>query len=184
MMIPSKLVRFLILTPFLLGGCVWIEDVSDLRSFVAQEQQKKIIKVEPLPEFKPYHSFVYEGASMRTPFKPLVSIAAFDTGSGVVAAAEGDNGIKPDLDREKTYLETFSLDNLSMVGSINMSADGSRWALIKDKKGEVHRISVGDYMGLDYGEVVAVSSDNVELIEIVTNGRGGWMRRPRSVVMD
>jgi len=32
--------------------------------------------------------------------------------------------------------------------------------------------------------VVAVNSDNVELIEIVTNGRGGWMRRPRSVVMD
>ncbi|WP_428035760.1 pilus assembly protein PilP [Amphritea sp.] len=182
MMIPSKLVRFLILVPFFLGGCVWIEDVSDLRSFVAQEKQKETKKVEPLPEFKPYHSFVYEGASMRSPFKPLVSVAAFDTEEGV--AAESDNGIKPDLDREKTYLETFSLDNLSMVGSINMSADGSRWALIKDKKGEVHRVSVGDYMGLDYGKVVAVSSDNVELIEIVTNGRGGWMRRPRSVVMD
>lgn len=182
MMIPSKLLRFLILVPFLLGGCVWIEDVTDLRSFVAQEKQKKVVKVPPLPEFKPYHSFVYEGASMRSPFKPLVSIAVLDTGDGV--ATQGDNGIKPDVDREKTYLETFSLDNLSMVGSIKMSADGSRWALIRDTKGEVHQVSVGDYMGLDYGKVVAVNSDNVELIEIVTNGRGGWMRRPRSVVMD
>ncbi|MDO6563038.1 pilus assembly protein PilP [Amphritea sp. 1_MG-2023] len=182
MMIPSKVLRFLILVPIFLGGCVWIEDVSDLRSFVAQEKQKKVAKVEPLPEFKPYHSFVYEGASMRSPFKPLISIITIDTEEGATAGA--DSGIKPDIDRERTYLETFSLDNLSMVGSINMSANGSRWALIKDKKGEVHRISVGDYMGLDYGKVVAVNSDNVELIEIVTNGRGGWMRRPRSVVMD
>lgn len=182
-MIPSNVLRFLILVPFFLGGCVWIEDISDLRSFVAQEKQKKVVKVEPLPEFKAYHSFVYEGASMRSPFKPLISIITVDTeeGSGTDG---GDSGIKPDIDRERSYLETFSLDNLAMVGSINMSANGSRWALIKDKKGEVHRVSVGDYMGLDYGKVVAVNSDNVELIEIVTNGRGGWMRRPRSVVMD
>ncbi|RTE67245.1 pilus assembly protein PilP [Amphritea opalescens] len=182
MMIPSKFLRVLILAPLFLGGCVWIEDVSDLRSFIAQEKQKKVIKVEPLPEFTAYHSFVYEGASMRSPFKPLVSIITVDTEEGV--ADEGNTGIKPDLDRERSYLETFSLDNLAMVGSINMSATGSRWALIKDKQGEVHRVSVGDYMGLDYGKVVAVNSDNVELVEIVTNGRGGWMRRPRSVVMD
>lgn len=182
MMIQSKVWRFLIIMPFLLGGCVWIDDVSDLRSFVAQEKQKKTVGVKPLPEFKPYHSFVYEGASMRSPFKPLVAIVAFE------GDAEAENtsgkGIKPDVDREKEYLETFSLDNLAMVGSINMNGDNSRWALIRDKKGEVHRVSAGDYMGLDYGKVVAINSDNVELLEIVTNGRGGWMKRPRSVVMD
>ncbi|MBQ0784562.1 MAG: pilus assembly protein PilP [Amphritea sp.] len=182
MMIQSKLLRFLILIPFLLGGCVWIEDVSDLRSFVAQEKQKKTIRVKPLPEFKSYHSFVYEGASMRSPFKPLVSIITFENNEE--AEATGNNGIAPDVDREKEYLETFSLDNLVMVGSINMNGDDSRWALIRDKKGEVHRVSAGDYMGLDYGKVIAVNSDNVELLEIVTNGRGGWMKRPRSVVMD
>ncbi|WP_290697780.1 pilus assembly protein PilP [Amphritea sp.] len=182
MMIQSKLLRFLILVPFLLGGCVWIEDVSDLRSFVAQEKQKKTIRVEPLPEFESYHSFVYEGASMRSPFKPLVSIINFENDEE--ASVTGNSGLTPDVDREKAYLETFSLDNLAMVGSINMNGDDSRWALIKDKKGEVHRVSVGDYMGLDYGKVIAVNSDNVELLEIVTNGRGGWMKRPRSVVMD
>ena len=182
MMIQSKFLRFLILTPLLLGGCVWIEDVSDLRSFVEQEKQKKTIRVEPLPEFKAYHSFVYEGASMRSPFKPLISIVTFE--SDEETGAVGNNGLTPDVDREKAYLETFSLDNLAMVGSINMNGDASRWALVKDEKGEVHRVSVGDYMGLDYGKVVAVNSDNVELLEIVTNGRGGWMKRPRSVVMD
>lgn len=181
-MIPSKLLRLLILAPLLLGGCVWIEDVSDLRSFVAQEKQKKVVKVEPLPEFKAYHSFVYEGASMRSPFKPLIAIITADIKTGVTDV--GNSSLKPDVDREQSYLETFSLDNLAMVGSINMNANDTRWALIKDKKGEVHRVTVGDYMGLDNGKVVAVNSDNVELIEIVTNGRGGWMRRPRSVVMD
>lgn len=178
-MIQNKLLRFLILVPFLLGGCVWIEDVTDLRSFIAQEKQKKKVQIEPLPEFKPYHSFVYEGASMRSPFKPLAAIISYDSDEEAV-----NTGVIPDVEREKEYLETFSLDNLAMVGSINMNGDGSRWALVKDEKGEVHRVSVGDYMGLDYGKVVAVNSDNVELLEIVTNGRGGWMKRPRSVVMD
>lgn len=181
MMIRNKILHFLILIPLSLSGCVWIDDVSDLRSFVAQEKQKKTVRIDPLPEFKPYHSFVYEGASLRSPFKPLVAIVLYDdTGTGGI----GESGVKPDKEREKTYLETFPLDNLAMVGSINMNTNGVRWALIRDKKGEVHRVSAGDYMGLDYGKVIAVNSDNVELLEIVTNGRGGWMKRPRSVVMD
>ncbi len=167
-----------VLLPVLMSGCVWIEDTADLRSFVAQEKQKKTVRVEPLPEFKPYHSFIYEGASMRNPFKPLVALINPDKIPGGDVA-----GKKPDIDREKEYLETFSLDNLKMVGSINKSSD-TRWALIRDGKGEIHRVTIGDYMGFDYGKVVAVNGDSVDLIEIISNGRGGWMKRPRSVVMD
>ena len=181
MMILNRKILLILLPALLMGGCVWIEDTSDLRNFVAKEKQKKSSRVEPLPEFKPYHSFVYEGASMRSPFRPLVALVVLDESQDDAA---NNNGIKPDTDRDKSYLETFSLDNLKMVGTINISADGARWALIKDSNGEVHRVKVGDYMGFDFGEVVAISGDNVELLEIVSNGRGGWMKRPRSVVMD
>ena len=161
-----------------MSGCVWIEDTADLRSFVAQEKQKRTARVEPLPEFKPYHSFIYEGASMRNPFKPLVALISSDQ-----IPDDGSAGEQPNIDREKEYLETFSLDNLKMVGSINKSSD-ARWALIRDAKGEIHRVTIGDYMGSDFGKIVAVNGDSVDLVEIISNGRGGWMKRPRSVVMD
>lgn len=172
--------RVLVLTllSLLASGCVWIEDTNDLRSFVAQEKQKKTVRVEPLPEFKPYHSFIYEGASMRNPFKPLVALINPESIPDVDVA-----GQQPDIDREKEYLETFSLDNLKMVGSINKTSD-ARWALIRDGKGEIHRVTIGDYMGFDFGRVVAVNGDSVDLVETISNGRGGWMKRPRSVVMD
>jgi len=39
-------------------------------------------------------------------------------------------------------------------------------------------------MGLDFGEIVALDERKIELLEIVTNGRGGWMKRPRSLALD
>lgn len=184
MMILNNRFRLSVLIALILGGtgCVWIEDTEDLHRFVSQEKQKKSVKVKPLPEFKPYHSFVYEGASLRSPFKPLVAlIEVIDDGDN---QSGSDNGIKPDQQRAKAYLEGFALDSLKMVGTIGVKHSSGMWALIRDGQGEVHRVSVGDFMGLDFGEVVAVKSGRLEILEIVSNGRGGWMKRPRSVVMD
>lgn len=171
---------FIIALTFMMTACVWVEDPDDLRQFVQQVRQAKAPPIKPLPEFKPYHSFVYEGASLRDPFQSLVQIN--DTSHESKDVAIVDNGLRPDSDRPKSYLEEFSLDSLKMVGTIGMS--NKRWALIKDNEGEVHRVSNGDYMGLDYGQVMTVSNGFIELKEIVPNGRGGWMTRQRSIVMD
>lgn len=167
-----------ILLTFVITACVWVDDPDDLRQFVQKQRLTVAPPIEPLPEFKPYHSFVYEGGSLRDPFQRLVQLSnakneVFD---------DVDNGLLPDSQRPKTYLEEFSLDSLRMVGTIGISQ--KRWALIKDNKGEVHRVTIGDYMGLDFGQVTTVSNGFVELNEIVPNGRGGWMIRQRSIVMD
>ncbi len=170
-----------ILLVFVVTACVWVEDPDDLRHFVQQQRQAAAPPIEPLPEFKPYHSFVYEGASLRDPFQSLVQLSDGNTAEDPIFN-NADNSLLPDSERPKSYLEEFSLDLLSMVGTIGMSQ--RRWALIKDNKGEVHRVTVGDYMGLDFGQVMTVSNGFVELKEIVPNGRGGWMTRQRSIVMD
>ncbi|WP_432471740.1 pilus assembly protein PilP [Amphritea sp. HPY] len=184
MMILNSRFRWSVLLALIISssGCVWIDDAEDLRRFVSQEKQKKSVKVKPLPEFKPYHSFVYEGASLRSPFKPLVAL--IELVDDDTSQSGTDNGIKPDQQRAKAYLEGFALDNLKMVGTIGVKSGSGLWALIRDGQGEVHRVSVGDFMGLDFGEVVTVKNGRVEIVEIVSNGRGGWMKRPRSVVMD
>ena len=50
-----------------------------------------------------------------------------------------------------------------------------------DQNGEIHRVAEGDYMGLDFGRVVAVSEQDISVVEIISDGRGGWMQRPRKI---
>ncbi|WP_084403992.1 pilus assembly protein PilP [Marinobacterium litorale] len=161
----------------LLGGCIWVEDTTDLRQFVSRTLAKPGGKIEPLPEFKPYESFVYEGSSLRDPFQPLVPASEADQ------VAQPDSGIQPDTERPKDYLEQFALDQLKMVGTITPLGQPGLLALVRDNKGEIHRITAGDHMGLDYGEVVEVTDRAVKVIEIVSNGRGGWMKRPRNLAL-
>lgn len=163
-----------------LGGCVWVEDVSDLELFVQQARAKPRGAIEPLPEFKPYHSFVYEGSSLRDPFKPLAALAAQSGGDSLAAPADT---IKPDLQRQRGALEAFALDRLQMVGTIRAGANRPLRALVKDELGQVHMVSKGHFMGLDHGRVVAIKEDRLELVEIISNGRGGWMKRPRNLML-
>lgn len=183
MMMPIKRLKVVLvmLLSFSMTACVWVEDPDDLRRFVQDVRQRPAPPVQPLPEFKPYHSFVYEGASLRDPFQALVQLTETG-GPKEEVAATVENSLQPDSDRPKAYLEEFALDTLRMVGTIGMQ--NKRWALVQDSKGEVHRVTQGDYMGLDFGQIVTVSSGFIELKEIVPNGRGGWMTRQRSLVME
>ena len=68
-----------------------------------------------------------------------------------------------------------------MVGTIGKAKDNFFWALVLDNNNEIHRVTVGDYLGLDFGRVVAVSDEHLDMLEIISNGRGGWMHRPRTL---
>ncbi len=158
------------------SGCIWVDDTADLRTYVQQTQAKPPGKIKPLPEFKSYEAFIYQGASLRDPFQPLIEL--------VVEEDQGPvSDLKPDTERVKTYLESFPIDGLNMVGTITSLDGGELWALLKDPKGEIHRVSNGDYLGLDYGQVQEVSELGLELVEIIENGRGGWMKRPRVIAL-
>ncbi|WP_415906418.1 pilus assembly protein PilP [Neptuniibacter sp. QD72_48] len=172
----------LFLVGFLLSGCVnWVADTADLKSFVSKTNKLKGGSIEALPEVKPYSSFVYEGASMREPFRAIVPVVATEE----LGASENQlSDLQPDNDREKDYLENFSIDKLNMVGTINQRDDGRLWALIEDTNSEIHRVTVGDYMGLNHGEIVSLDERQINLLEIIKNGRGGWMKRTRSLALN
>lgn len=160
----------------LASGCIWVEDTADLRTYVQQTQARPPGKIKPLPEFKSYEAFIYQGASLRDPFQPLVELVVEEDLGPV-------SDLKPDTERAKSYLESFPIDGLNMVGTITSLDGGNLWALLKDPKGEIHRVSNGDYLGLDYGQVQEVSELGLELVEIIENGRGGWMKRPRVIAL-
>ncbi|RBP29160.1 type IV pilus assembly protein PilP [Marinobacter pelagius] len=158
----------------LLTACTQESGFSDLDQFMAETRAKPRGHVEPLPEFKAYEAFTYSAADRRAPFEPPVDVQL------TMVDDQPASDVEPNLDRPREVLENFDLKELSMVGTLR-GAEGNLFALIRDNTGGIHRVTTGNYMGENYGRIVGVSESRVELIEIVPNGSGGWVERPRSL---
>ena len=72
-------------------------------------------------------------------------------------------------------LERFSLDSLSMVGVL--SRDNENWALILAPDGRTYQVNVGSYIGQNLGKVVSITNDQVNIIEMISDGES-WTKRP------
>lgn len=160
----------------MLSGCSGSADTSDLRRFVEETQNRPRGRIEPIPVFKPYEFFSYSAAGLRSPF----DLPVVDESSLVVPVTDN---VRPDNDRPREYLEQFPLGALSMVGTLQ-GKDGVLWVLIRDGNGSVVRVREGYYMGQNHGRIVDVSEQRINLIEIVPNGQGGWLERPRTKALD
>lgn len=58
------------------------------------------------------------------------------------------------------------------------------WALIKVTDGTIHRVHVGNYLGQNYGKIIRIQGDKVELLEIVPDtAPGTWRERPNSIAI-
>ena len=152
-----------------LSGCT--RGTSDLRDWIAQEKAKKGGPITPLPVIKTFETFKYDDQNKRDPFSP----------SPTELEPANTAGPRPDANRSREPLETFALDSLKMVGTVGAGAGTE--VLIKDPGGVIHRIHRGEYMGQNYGHVIAISDDHVDLVELVSNGNGGWMERPASIAL-
>lgn len=156
-----------------LGGCGRGDDLTDLKRWIAEVQARPRPPIEPLPEFRPYESFSYSAANLRSPFEPPVEVKPLLAGSS-------GKDVKPDPHRVREYLEEYSFDVLRMVGTITRD-DGILWALVNDGQGGIHRVKIGNYLGRNHGRIIEVSETAVNVIEIVPDGKGGWVERPRSL---
>jgi type IV pilus assembly protein PilP len=156
----------------LLGGCGMGDPYADIQKFMDEVDAKPKGAIEPLPEFLPYQAFAYGASDLRSPFDPPVEVKPVDP-------TRKSPDVKPNFDRVKQFLEQFNMSQLTMVGTL---AQGSRmYALMRDARGGVHRVQPGDYMGTDHGRIVAVAEDSIEMLEIVSDGAGGWVERERTV---
>lgn len=151
----------------LLGGCG--KGLDDLEAWVSEVKARKPAPIEPIPQMKQYEAFAYDAGGRRDPFASLEP-----------ARAEG-SGPRPDLNRNKEPLEEFPLDALRMVGTID--SKGKVFVLIKAPDNVVHRVTVKNHMGQNYGEIVGISEAEVSLMELVPDGFGGWVQRPASLAL-
>lgn len=169
--------RVLLLSMFFLQACGVSNNTNDLQQFVDDVLSQPRGFVEPLPVFEPYEAFSYSATGLRSPFDLPVALEE------VIERTEPISDLKPDFNRSKEQLEQFSLGSLSMVGTIKRE-NNALWALISAPEGGVHKVREGFYMGQNHGRIVRVGTQRVDLIEIVPNGVGGWIERPRTLVLE
>ncbi|MGH8276612.1 MAG: pilus assembly protein PilP, partial [Steroidobacteraceae bacterium] len=107
---------------------------DELARFIEDTKKEPGGRVEPLPEIRPYETFIYADSEMRSPFMPSPP-----------GAGAGGGGVRPDQKRNREFLEQFSLDTLKMVGTLRLG--GAMFGLVQTKDGLVHRVSVGEHLG-------------------------------------
>jgi type IV pilus assembly protein PilP len=141
---------------------------SDLQKWIAETKKKPGGRIQALPEVKPYESFVYSAGNLRSPFQPV--------GPSV---GGGQAGLRPSSQRNREFLEGFSLDTLKMVGTFKVG--GRFYGLVQSKDGLVHKIQPGNYLGQNDGKVTEISGSKISLVEIIPDGLGGYIERPASL---
>ena len=150
-----------------LAGCSGRD--ADLNSFIEATRKEPGGRVEPLPEIKPYDSYVYSSGAMRSPFVP----------GGSRGAA---NGPRPEIQRNREFLEQFSLDTLKMVGTLKLN--GQDYGLVQVADGRVQRVLVGNHLGQNDGHITEIAPNKISLTELVPDGLGGYIERPAALALN
>lgn len=160
----------------LLTGC-GNDDFSDINQYISKVKVHPKGTIKPIPDIKEIESFTFNPKGLRDPFKPLAQPEQLDN----IADQPTGGGIKPDLSRRKEELEAFPLDVLKMVGTVEVKK--KLWGLIKADDGTIHRVQAGNYMGKNYGKILHITVDKIELMEIVPDKPGVWRELQSSLVL-
>lgn len=160
----------ILLTLLFLAGCGG-EEFQDLRDFVKNAGADMRGKVEPPPDVKPYEPFTYNNdTNLPDPFKPRKQN---------VRNAKGAGQNQPNLDRPKEELEDFPLESLKMVGYLYQKGVGH--AVIRSAEGRIYHVKAGNYIGLNFGQIISVTETEVKIKEMVQDSVGDWSERESSL---
>lgn len=165
---------FVMILACLVSSCSFKQEHKDLHEFMAETRKRPSGEIPSLPAFVPYQPFTYAATTLRSPFERPVPIDE--------SALKGGRTVMPDLTRAPEFLEGFNITSLKMVGSV--SRGNKIWALVDTSDGSVVRATAGNYMGKNHGKIVSVSSSQIEVMEIVSNGAGGWVENPRIIKLE
>jgi len=151
----------------LLSGC--FDDTSDLQAHISQVQANTVAYIEPMPEVPVFDHFDYSVSELRSPFD-LPSPEAIQEKLQQMSGC-----LSPDPRRRKQPLEKFAMSKLVMRGTLGDL--GTNFALIEASDKTLHRVAVGNYLGLYNGRVSEVNKDNVAVVELIPDGAGCWIER-------
>ena len=165
---------FVLGTILVLASCSNNTEMIELQNYVQQTVNRPPGQIEPLPEFISYEAFTYSAASLRGPFDVPVDVTT-------ALRNQRNNQVQPDPNRPREFLENFAIGSLTMVGTL--ARNEVTWGLIRDETGSIHRVMGGNYLGRNHGRIIAISETQIDLVEIVPTGDGGWIERPQTITL-
>lgn len=147
-------------------------NMDDLDEYINEVKARPGGRIEPLPEITPYEVFMYvaDAEGVRSPFIP-------DTPQSATSGPAG--GVGPDPDRITEFLEGFPLDTLRMVGTLYIG--DTMYGLVQTADGLIHRVIPGNFLGQNDGRITTITESEVELVEIISDGIGGYIERDAAV---
>jgi type IV pilus assembly protein PilP len=142
---------------------------DDLDRFIEESGQNMRAKVDPLPEVRPYVPMEYNADGILiNPFKARKALA------------DGAGKLQPNLSRPREPLESYPLESLKFVGSIEKLK--LKYGLIQTPDTSVQQVRVGNYLGQNFGMVTDITESGVSIKEIVQDElTGDWIERTASV---
>ncbi len=152
-------------------GCSSSND-EDLRQWMTEQRRHMVPKVSPISEPKRYQPLDYTETAAMDPFsvQRLTQALRRDSDSPSSSAAL----VAPELNRRKEALESYPLDAMAMVGSLQRG--GQHVALVKVDN-LLYQVRVGNYLGQNFGKVTKIVEGEVTLREIVQDAAGEWIER-------
>ncbi|MDO2949095.1 pilus assembly protein PilP [Aeromonas simiae] len=154
-----------------LAGC---NPHSDIDDYITEVRARPAQPIAPLPEVSPFIPLAYQATQQRSPFiqpKP-------EQGSALVVLKPECRPLPP---REKEKLELYGLEHLTMAGTL--AKQGQLWALVGTPDGQVIKVGLNRFMGLNHGKVVRIGKDAIELLETIPDGKGCWVTRDTRLAM-
>lgn len=143
--------------------------VQEVKQWMDETRQQTKVSIPKLSEPKKFSPFTYSGKDSIDPFNPSKLAVAF-----AKMQSKSGSALAPDMDRRREPLESYPLDSLKMVGTLQKP--GLSYALIQADK-TVYQAKVGNYVGQNFGMITQISETEVELKEVIQDASGEWVER-------
>lgn len=159
---------FISLMALLLSAC---GEEDELNRFMETAGMDAAAKLPPVVKPRIFVPAAYQNARQVDPFvyrRPDATLA------------QGKHA--PDMNRQRSDAELYPLDSFRMIGYFHRA--GVSYAMLRASDSHVYSVREGGWLGQDYGRVISVAPDHIEIVESVQDGSGDWMKRNSSIYME
>lgn len=156
------------------GGCTSSGE-DELQLWMQEERNSIRPQVVPIPEPGKFEPQTYLSERLVEPF----SAQKMASVSGSLAASVTNSKLlESELNRRKQPLESYPLDTMRMVGSLNR---GAQLVALVRVDSLLYQVRLGSYLGQNYGRIDKITETEITLREIAQDPSGEWTERPAAL---
>lgn len=144
------------------------DEYSDIKEWMAEESKGIKSNVQTPPPLVTPPIVSYAAKDLESPFAP-------DKIKSREGAGPNDKS-SPAAGRVPEYLEGFPLESMRLIGTVNYR--DRMYAIIQTPEKPKH-VTVGNYIGPNYGKIVEITKVQMRISETVKDANDLWIQRDK-----